>query len=108
MRYVLAVLAEGTGLATAEEMAAIGAFNDSLRVNGHWVMAAGIEPPSAGTIVDSRGARPVLVHGDWDDADEHVSGFWIIEAPSREVAVDLAMAGSRACNRKVEVRAFLG
>ena len=108
MRFVLAVLAEGTDLATDEEMAAIDAFNDSLRANGHWVMAAGIEPPSAGTIVDSRGAQPVLIHGDWDDADEHVSGFWIIEAPSREMAVELASAGSKACNRKVEVRAFLG
>ena len=108
MRFVLAVLAEGTDLATDEEMSAIDSFNEGLRTNGHWVLAAGIEPPSAGTVVDNRGEEPVLILGDWDDADEHVSGFWIIEAPSRDVAVDLALAGSKACNRKVEVRAFLG
>ena len=108
MRFVLAVLDEGTDPATDGEMSAIDAFNEGLRTGGHWVMAAGIEPPSAGTIVDNRGTEPVLIHGDWDDADEHVSGFWIIEAPSRDVAVELASAGSKACNRKVEVRAFLG
>jgi len=39
--------------------------------------------------------------------EEHISGFWIIEAPDLDVALRLAAEGSMACNRRVEVRAFL-
>ena len=34
-------------------------------------------------------------------------GFWIIEAADLDVALKLAAQGSKACNRKVEVRPFL-
>ncbi len=33
--------------------------------------------------------------------------FWIIEAFDLDVALKLATEGSKACNRKVEVRPFL-
>jgi len=33
-------------------------------------------------------------------------GLWIIEAESRQVAEELAAQGSRACNRRVELRPF--
>jgi hypothetical protein len=42
------------------------------------------------------------------DAKENFSGFWLIEAESIEVARALAFAGSKACNRKVELRPLLG
>ncbi len=37
-----------------------------------------------------------------------MSGFWIIQADSLEQAKSLAAEGSKACNRKVELRPFLG
>jgi hypothetical protein len=37
-----------------------------------------------------------------------MSGFWIIQADSLEQAQALAAEGSKACNRKVELRPFLG
>jgi hypothetical protein len=39
---------------------------------------------------------------------ENFSGFWLIQAESIEVARKLAFAGSKACNRKVELRPLLG
>jgi hypothetical protein len=41
------------------------------------------------------------------ETKEWLSGFWIIEAPGLDVALKLAAAGSKACNRRVEVRPFL-
>jgi hypothetical protein len=41
------------------------------------------------------------------ESKEQVIGFWIMEAPDLDVALKLAAEGSRACNRKVEVRPFL-
>ena len=36
------------------------------------------------------------------------SGFWLVEAPSDAAALDLARRGSKACNRRVELRPLLG
>lgn len=108
MRFLLAVLAEGTELATPGEIAAIDAFNDRLQADGHWVMAAGIEGPTPGGLVDGRGASAVTGAGLRLESGEHLAGFWIVDVPSRAVALALAAAGSKACSRRVEVRAFLG
>jgi hypothetical protein len=37
-----------------------------------------------------------------------MAGLWIIDAQSMEQAQELAFEGSRACNRKVEVRLLHG
>jgi hypothetical protein len=34
-------------------------------------------------------------------------GFWIIEAPDLDVALKLMTEGSKACNRRLEVRPLL-
>jgi hypothetical protein len=39
---------------------------------------------------------------------EALGVFWIIAASSLDVALKLAAEGSKACNRKVGVRPFLG
>lgn len=108
MHYLLSVIDTTSNSATGDEMAAIHAFNDGLRQDGHWVMANGVASPSTATTVDNRAGAGLIVEGPYVSTDEYVSGFWIIDAPSRETAIALASQGSLACNRKVEVRAFLG
>ena len=93
--------------AGADEMAAIDAFNESLEANGHWIMAAGIHDPSHATTFDNRGGAGLSHAGAFATAAEHISGFWIIQADSQEQAEQLAAAGSKACNRKVELRPFI-
>ncbi len=36
------------------------------------------------------------------------AGFWIIEASDLDVALSLMGEGSKACNRRLEVRPLLG
>ena len=107
MRFLLSVIDATAGLATGDEMAAIDAFNDGLRANGHWVMAAGVSGPASATTIDNRGGAGVIIDGAFVDTDEYVAGFWVIDAADRDEALTLALAGSKACGRKVEVRAFL-
>ena len=57
MQYLVSVIDDGTGLATPDEMAAIDAFNDRLRAEGHWVFAGGLGSPSPATVIDNRGGR---------------------------------------------------
>jgi hypothetical protein len=108
MQYLISVIARVTdGLATPEESAAIDVFNDRLRADGHWVFAGGLASPSTATVIDNRGGEALVTDGPFVESKEYLAGFWIIDAPDLDVALKLAAEGSKACNRKVEVRPFL-
>ncbi len=107
MQYLISVIDDGTGLATPTEAAAIDVFNVRLQTEGHWVFAGGLGSPEPGTVVDNRGAEPIFSDGPFVETKEYLAGFWIIEAPDLDVALRLAVDGSKACNRKIEVRPFL-
>jgi hypothetical protein len=108
MQYMVSVIADTAGLATPDEMAAIDAFNDRLMAEGYWVFAGGLESPSAATVIDNRGDEALFTDGPFLESKEHLAGFWIIQAADLDVALKLAAQGSKACNRKVEVRPFRG
>ena len=107
MQYLLSVIDDGTGPATATEDADIRAFNDRLLAEGHWVFAGGLGSPDPATVVDNRDGTPVFTDGPFVESKEYLAGFWIIDASDLDVALRLAAEGSQACNRKVEVRPFL-
>ena len=107
-QYLLSVLFDSNDLATEEEAAAIDVFNERLQSDGHWVFAGGLASPGTATVVDARDEQPVFTDGPYLESKEHIAGFWIIEAPHLDVALRLAAAGSKACNRRVEVRPVLG
>lgn len=108
MNYLVSVLQDTAGLATPDEMSAIDSFNDRLRESGHWVFAGGLAGPDSATVIDNRGPQAVHTAGPFIQSPEYVAGFWIIAASDPDTAISLAAAGSRACNRRVEVRPFLG
>lgn len=107
MQYLVSVIHDQPGLATPDEMAAIDAFNDRLQAEGHWVFAGGLASPGTATVVDNRGEDAVFTDGPFVESKEFLAGFWILEAPDLDVALKLATEGSKACNRKIEVRPFL-
>ena len=108
MQYLFSVIDDTAGLATPDEEAAIDAYNEGLQEDGHWVFAGGLGAPSSATVIDNRGGgEPMVTDGPFVESKEYLAGFWIIEAPDLDVALELAAAGSKACNRKVEVRPFL-
>ena len=108
MQYLVSVIDHRTNSGTPEEAIAIDAFNDRLRARGHWVFAAGLADPSTATVIDGRGDEPVFTDGPFIESKEHMAGLWIIEAPDLDVALSLMADGSKACNRRLEVRPLLG
>jgi len=108
MQYLLSVVHDSSELATDTEMADIDVFNERLQTEGSWVFAGGLGSPSTATVIDNRQGQMAFTDGPYVETKEHVAGFWIIEAPDLDVALGLAAEGSKACNRKVEVRPFLG
>ncbi|MBW8802356.1 MAG: hypothetical protein JF587_00610 [Catenulisporales bacterium] len=107
MQYMVSVITDKPGLATEQEDAAIDVFNDRLKAEGYWVFAGGLGGPDTATVIDSRGAETLVTDGPFLESKEYLIGFWIIEAPDLDVALALAAEGSKACNRKIEVRPFL-
>ena len=107
MQYLVSVIDDEAALATPAEGAAIDVFNDRLRAEGHWVFAGGLGSPSTATVIDNRAGEAIITDGPFLESKELLAGFWIVEAPDLDVAIRLAADGSRACNRRVEVRPFL-
>ena len=107
MQYLVSVINDSADLATPEEMAAIDVFNDRLQAEGHWVFAGGLGSPSSATVIDNRGEEAMFTDGPFLESKEYLVGFWIMEAPDLDVMLKLAAEGSKACNRKLEVRPVL-
>jgi hypothetical protein len=91
-----------------EALAATETFNDTLRANGNFVFAGGLQSASTATVVDGRGGTPMMTDGPYLETKELLAGFWVIDAPDLDVALELAAGASKACGAAVEVRPFDG
>ena len=91
-----------------EALAATRAFNDQLRADGFWIFAGGLQSASTATVVDGRGEAPLMTDGPYLETKELLAGFWVIEAPDLDVALELAAGASKACRATIEVRPFDG
>jgi hypothetical protein len=110
MQYLISVIDDpaGSAIDNGSEMADIDAFNERLQAEGHWVFAGGLGAPSTATVIDNRTGEAVFTDGPFVESKEYLGGFWIVAAADLDVALKLAAEGSKACNRKVEVRPILG
>ena len=110
-QYLLAVhMVEGQPTPSEEEMksayAAVETFNDKLQKNGCWVFGGGLHPADTATVVDGTGPEVITTDGPFAEAKEQLGGFWIVQAPDLDAALQLAAEGSAACRGPVEVRPF--
>ena len=102
MRFIIFVIDDLSGSGTPEEMVAIDAFNDKLQANNQLLFACGLSSPENGKDANINTGKPLF------EAKETFSGFWLIKADDLEAARILAFEGSKACNRKVELRPLHG
>ena len=107
MRFIIFVIDGPGNPAGPDEMKHIDAFNDMLEAEGYWVMAGGIMSPSTAKLIDNRDDAGIITDGPLHKTEEYMSGFWVINAPDDETALRLATEGSKACNRKVQLRSFI-
>ncbi len=87
-------------------------FEDVDRVNkrmedaGVWVFGGGLEPIDVSTTVDNTGTEAIVTDGPFAESKEWVGGFWILDLPDLDAALQWATDASKACGGKVEVRPF--
>jgi len=89
------------------EAVTIDAFNEKVQAAGQWIAAGGLVSPTEATVIDNRNDLGSAIPGSLFEGKDFYSGFWLLKADSIEEAIDLAHQGSRACNRKVELRPLL-
>src|ERR1700683_1617800 len=107
MQYLVSVIDDTAGSATPDEDGAMDVCNDGLQAEGRWVFAGGLGAPGTATVIDNRGGAAMVTDGPFLESKEHLAGFWIVEPADLYESLKLAADGSKACNRKVEVRPFL-
>jgi hypothetical protein len=84
--------------------AQVGALNDELQRAGAWVFGAGLYPASSATVVRSTGGDVSMTDGPYAESKEQMGGFWVIEAPDLDRALEWATKAAAACEGPVEVR----
>ena len=78
-------------------MAQVDAFNDELQAAGAWVFAGGLHPPTPATVVRSASGEVSMTDGPYAESKEQMGGFWVIEAPDLDAALEWARKGRGAC-----------
>ncbi len=112
-QYLLAVHSvEGEPMPSEEQMQRaykdVDALNAEIQSAGVWVFAGGLQPPSSATVVRAQGGQVVTTDGPFAETKEQLGGFWIIDVPDLDAALDWARKATVACANPVEVRPFQG
>ena len=74
---------------TEEEMARMGAFIEELTKEGALLTTEGCLPSALGVRVRRDGEKITVFDGPFTESKEVVGGFAILEAPSKEAAIEL-------------------
>jgi hypothetical protein len=83
------------------------AYADALRHAGVMAGGKGLEPPSTGTTLRLRDGERTVQDGPYADTKEQLGGFFIIDVPDLDAALDWAARCPAAADGAVEVRPVL-
>jgi hypothetical protein len=107
MRFMLMIYPgpqEGGWEVTPEDAAAMNAYNEALTRAGVLLALDGLLPDVKGARVRASGGRKTVTDGPFTEAKEIVGGFWIIQAKSKEEAVEWASRAPIDDGDMIEVR----
>jgi hypothetical protein len=88
---------------SAEDVAAMSRYNEELRKAGMLLSLDGLHPPGEGALVDFSDGKATVTDGPFAEAKEVVGGYWLIQARSKEEAVEWAKRCPQD-NCRIEVR----
>jgi hypothetical protein len=88
----------------ADEIATMGKFNDELNRAGVLLALDGLQPTAKGARVSFAGGKPSVTDGPFTEAKELIGGYWLIQARSKEEAVEWASRCPANDGDVIEVR----
>ena len=84
----------------------VDALNKEIMEAGAWVFGGGLHPVDTATVVTEKNGETVVTDGPYAETKEQVGGFWVIEAPDLDAALEWAGKATVACQGPIEVRPF--
>lgn len=92
MRFMLIVKADKNteaGIMPSEQMLAdMGNYNEELVKAGVMLAGEGLHPSSKGARVRFAGSQRTVIDGPFAEAKELIAGFWLIQAKSKDEAIE--------------------
>jgi hypothetical protein len=90
---------------TAEDVAAMGRYNEELTRAGALLALDGLQPPSKGARIEfGAGGKASVVDGPFAEAKEVVGGYWVIDVKSRDEAIEWAKRVPATEGTAIELR----
>ena len=84
-----------------------GAYIGALQASGIVLSGNGLQPPHTATSVRVRDGKRQVQDGPFADSKEQLAGYFIVEVPDLDVALDWAARAPSASYASVEVRPVL-
>jgi hypothetical protein len=110
VRFMMIVIPKGyesaapDAVPSAEAVAKMMEYNQSLQKAGILLALDGLLPPSTGARISYSGGKATVTDGPFAEAKEVIGGYWIIQVRSREEAIEWAKRAPMANNEIIEVR----
>jgi len=90
--------------APTPEAIAMSKYNEELTKAGVLLGLDGLQPPAAGARVSFPGGTPTVTDGPFTEAKEMIGGYWLIQARSKDEAVEWAARCPAGDGDVIEVR----
>jgi hypothetical protein len=86
----------------------IAGLEQEMEAAGALVLSARLDAPDSAAVVRTNGGKVTTTDGPFVESKEMLGGFYIVEAPDRQVALSWASKTSAAIGMPIEVRPFFG
>lgn len=103
MMFMYPGIEEKDWMPSAEAVEAMSRYNEELRKAGMLLSLDGLRPPSDGGSVSFADGEATITDGPFAEAKEVVGGYWLIQARSKEEALEWA-SRCPGENCRIEVR----
>jgi len=110
MRFMMLMIPKGyesaapDAMPSAEAVAAMMKYNESLKKAGVLLALDGLHPPSTGARVTFPDGKPQVTDGPFSEVKEVLGGYWMIQVRSREEAIEWAKRCPASPNEIIEIR----
>lgn len=109
MRFMMIMLlnpetAYEPNMPTAEQVAAMTAYNNEMLAAGVMLGGEGLQGPALGARISFAGGKPTVTDGPFAETKEVIGGYWMIQVDSKADAVAWAKRCPGSPNETIELR----
>lgn len=90
MKFLMTYVQASKAPPTPEHIAAIARFSEEMAASGVLLMTGGLQRPTKGTQIKLAGGKFTATDGPFAETKELIDGFALVQAKSREEAIELA------------------